>query len=301
MNKLKEKNSISIKKKYEPGLSLIMATIGRTNELNNFFESINNLPDIPLEVIVIDQNYDNRLNNIIAAAQENGFQVNHIKTNSVGLSAARNIGLLKAKYEIIGFPDDDCWYESNCCELVYAAFAADKELDGLVARWADRHKDDFNPRTLSFGEQRRFMGTPIASICIFLRTSCITSIDGFDNNFGIGAWFGSSEETDLILRLLSSGHRIEYKPNIIVRHIWTGAAIDVTCNINEIYRRTQARARGTGAIYAKHRVPAWTAIKGIIAPAIRSIISSKGKRGFLYYSALLIGRIEGYIKWKIKH
>jgi glycosyltransferase involved in cell wall biosynthesis len=119
----------------EPGLSLVLATLGRTDEVARYFESILCSCSLSIEVILVDQNEDDRLANIVKVGIASGLDIRHLRiAPRRGLSLARNEGLKVARYAIVGFPDDDCWYEQDVCYHVIRSFENDPQLDGLVAR-----------------------------------------------------------------------------------------------------------------------------------------------------------------------
>lgn len=283
----------------ELGLSLILATLGRTIEISRFFDSISDSSSSPIEVILVDQNDDERLADIVEAGIALGLDIRHLRiAPRKGLSLARNEGLKIARYAIVGFPDDDCWYEEGVCEQVIRCFTANPSHDGIVARWLDRHTDHQQPQTLNPVQQRRFAGVPIASICLFLRSEYVIDLGGFDERLGVGSWTGSSEETDLVLRLLGAQARLEFQPDILVRHHWAGTSIPVSGNFVAILRGAMSRARGTGAMYAKHALDGVVVLRGLLAPFGRMLGMQGGRRGFAYWLGTGIGRWQGFAHWK---
>jgi hypothetical protein len=283
----------------EPGLSLVLATLGRTIEIARYFDSISGSSSSPIEVILVDQNEDERLADIVRMGIASGLDVRHLRiAPRKGLSLARNEGLRMARYAMVGFPDDDCWYEEGVCENVIRSFAIDPRLDGIVARWLDRHAVNKQQQILNPTQQRRFCGVPIASICLFLRTERVINLGCFDERLGVGTWSGSSEETDLVLRLMMENARLEFRPDMLVRHHWPGTSIPVTGNFVPILRGSISRARGTGAMYAKHDLDSVVVLRGLMAPFGRMLGMKGGLRGFAYWLGTGIGRWQGYSYWK---
>jgi Glycosyltransferases, probably involved in cell wall biogenesis len=92
--------------------SLIMATYGRSNEIENFLISLKNQTYKNFELIVIDQNDDDKAYKIIKKFQ-NDINIIYLKVSFKGLSKARNYGLNYASGQIIAFPDDDCEYPND--------------------------------------------------------------------------------------------------------------------------------------------------------------------------------------------
>lgn len=282
-----------------PGLSLVLATLGRSSEIARFLASLGDSRQLPMEVILVDQNADDRLVGIVQEGIAAGLAIRHLRiAPRKGLSLARNAGLSVARYAIVGFPDDDCWYEEGVCRGVIECFERNAGLDGLVGRWLDRHDAHAQPMALDPLEQRKFAGIPIASICLFLRTEAVIRLGGFDESLGVGTWAASSEETDLIFRFLAARCRLEFQPAIQVRHHWPGTAIPVTGNFPAVLRGAMARARGTGAMYARHDLAAPVVLRGLAAPFAKMLGLNGGLRGFAYWLGTGIGRWQGFLRWQ---
>lgn len=286
----------------ELGLSLVLATLGRVEEISRFFQSAKIPTSVPVEIIVVDQNNDDRLAALIEEGRRSGLTIIHIRiAPRRGLSLARNIGLSAARYSIVGFPDDDCWYEPSVCQRVIDRFRATPDIDGLVARWIERHDTQGHAAHLNPALQRKFSGIPIASICLFFRIEAVQAAGAFDEKLGVGTWFGSSEETDLVFQMLGAGRKFEFDPNIVVHHFWSGAAIPVSGTANAVLRNAMSRARGTGAIYAKHRLSNTVILRGLLAPLTKVFDFRYGLRGVAYWLGTSIGRWQGFIRWYSLH
>lgn len=63
--------------------------------------------------------------------------IKYIHSNIKGLSHARNIGLQKVTGDIVGFPDDDCWYDDTTLELVEKTFRK-QDYDGITGTPIDK-------------------------------------------------------------------------------------------------------------------------------------------------------------------
>lgn len=88
-----------------------LPTVDRTTELDRLFAAF--AAQTFHEVIVVDQNTDDRPAN---------------------LSSARNVGIGGAEGEWIGFPDDDCWYGELLPEKTQAALRVQRSRCGRVGR-----------------------------------------------------------------------------------------------------------------------------------------------------------------------
>ncbi len=280
-------------------ISLVLATIGRTAELEVCLKSLAAQTDHAFEVLVVDQNCDDRLLPVVEAARESGLTVNHLRLDHPGLSRARNLGLVHAIGEVIGFPDDDCWYEPDAVAAVRRAFAAEDGLQGAVGCWVEQSnaRGPLAPTgSLRNKDWRNFRGGDASSISLFLRKELIDQLGGFDPRFGVGHWYGAAEETDLILRALARGARLIHCPSARVHHHYSTTAQGSSASVCAAVRR---RARGTGGLYAKHELQPWTVLRGLAAPVVIPFIT-------LRWPALVrgvfvsLGRLEGFLRWTLQ-
>jgi GT2 family glycosyltransferase len=281
-----------------PKISLVLATIGRTSELAKCLQSLAAQTDTGFEVLVVDQNSDDRLVPLIANAKGLGANVQHLRLNIPSLSGARNLGISKCSGEIIGFPDDDCWYEPEVVATLRRRFAEDEHLGGMVACWVEQtaaRRDPPNSGLLSLHAWRTFRGGDASSISLFFRRSVFDELHGFDERLGLGKWFGAGEETELLLRVLESGHNVAYCSEARVRHHFGGSG---TGAMRAKYRAARSRARGTGAIYAKHRLGNWVVLRGLLGPLVKPILTLQSLERIVLGQATFIGRLEGMLRWR---
>jgi glycosyltransferase involved in cell wall biosynthesis len=89
-----------------------------------------------MEVIVVDQNLDDRLVPIIESAR-NKLEINHIRMDPCGVSAARNAGFRAASGTLVSFPDDDCWYPPTLVADVETWFKEHPDYNVLAVACLD--------------------------------------------------------------------------------------------------------------------------------------------------------------------
>lgn len=279
-------------------VSLVLATVGRTTELARCLQSFAYQTDRSFEVVVVDQNPDDRLVPLINRAIGLGLTVQHLRLPSPSLSTARNLGISKANGGIIGFPDDDCWYEPDLIAVVRGRFSEDSTLGGIVARWVEQAAARHDPAKdgpLSLRSWRSFRGGDASSITLFFRRSTFTQLQGFDERFGLGQWFGAGEETELLLRALEKGFDLAYCNAAKVHHHF-GTPLSGAILVR--HRAARTRARGTGAIYAKHRLSLWVVLRGLLAPLVNPILTMQNLENIIMGHATFIGRLEGMLAWR---
>lgn len=276
-----------------PALSLIVATVNRTEELFQLFESLAVQTCQDFEVIVVDQNTDDRILPYLEIAMAMGLNLTHLKNYPANLSLARNIGLNAATADLIGFPDDDCWYEPDLLEQVVKRFSAEDAPAGVGVRWLEEGDPPISATRLTWERSKVFRDIPVTSFTLFFHKKLFDQIGDFDARLGIGLWFGSAEETDLVLRALYAGALLAYEPSAVVHHPVRKPVIDRHALIAARYR-----ARGTGALWAKHDLPKWVILRGLVAPVLRPLLQGSIGAELAHGYAEMLGRLDGLLGWR---
>lgn len=280
-----------------PDISLVLATVGRTTELARLFDSLAAQTFTNFEVIVVDQNADDRLLPHLERARYLGLAVKHLRHNPPNLAAARNVGIETARGAWIAFPDDDCWYDAKVLERVAARFASPEKPAGVVVRWVEQAEQPMVATTLSWEKASAFRDVPVSSITLFCDREVFKQIGGFDARLGVGQFFGAGEETDFVLRALRSGVKMIYDPLAEVHHAVNPQKPDPTPQACLAVRH---RARGTGALYAKHQLPVWVIARGLVAPVLRPLAKGAFGAELKHGVAVVLGRIDGMRRWDRK-
>lgn len=273
--------------------SLVLATVGRVEELKRFLESVGAQRDAAFELIVSDQNLDDRL---VPLLESYGtvFPIKHLRSER-GLSRARNAGLRHITGDVIAFPDDDCWYHEGLLRSVAHFLQEHPECDGLSVLPVDAHGEPLRRKwDCSSGLiTRENAWSRAVSITMFLRRRVIESVGEFDESLGVGSngpW-QSGEETDYILRGIEREFRFYFEPSIHVCHPRRREAFGAAARAEE-YKNSC----GMGRVLRKHGCQILpTAWKYIVRPAGGVLISAlTGQREkSLFYGAVVRGRLRG--------
>lgn len=230
-----------------PRFSLIVPTIARTAELRRLLESLAQQAFSDYEVILVDQNCDDRLHEVL---NEFVDRVPILRVSSPkGVSRARNNGFQKASGEIIAFPDDDCWYSPGLLKnidqwfrdhpkyAIFAVGAVDEEGVPSGNRWL-QDSCDLHPINI-------FRTTFCSSL--FLRKEALRSAS-FDEGIGPGSstMFACGDETDLILSIMGSGFRGRFDRTWHIGHprrdmlsdgVSKGRAVSYGCGMGRVSRK----------------------------------------------------------------
>ena len=200
-----------------PKFSLVLATVGRKDAVSIFLKSIasQSYAIDSIEIVLVDQNTDNSLDEIVFDYKKS-LNINHVKSNTLGLSHNRNIGLELCSGEIICFPDDDCEYPSDILQNVEEIFSSGRVDIALGRIWDNK---------LAIPAIRLWPKMPVelnnfnfyrltSSITLFTRNKSLR----FDERFGLGSMYGSNEDVIYVYKHLLNGYIGLYDPKIVVYH-----------------------------------------------------------------------------------
>jgi len=272
-------------------ISLIVSTKGRVAEIGALFDSLLAEPGTEFEVILVDQNGDDRLA-ALAAEYAPRLALRHLRSERAHANAGRNLGLRHARGDLVGFPDDDCVFPAGALAQVRRAFDADAKLAVLTGPAAAPEgglgSGRWNPEAgaITLGN----VWTSVIEFNLWLRRDVALSLGGFDENMGPGARFGSAEGNDLVCRALAAGLVARYDPGLRIVHPDKRLT-------PEAVARAGRYGLGLGFALRRHRVPAATWMPFLYRPLGGAGVSLL--RGRLlharYYLATLRGRLEGFI------
>jgi glycosyltransferase involved in cell wall biosynthesis len=276
-------------------ISLVVATRGRTTELTKLLDSLTGQDCPGFEVIIVDQNSDNRLEHL-----SNGnwpFRLRRIHTpNARGLSRARNVGWKVADGELVIFPDDDCWYPSWLLSRGVQLISA-SQADVLTGRAADEAGRDINGRYSSVPHTINRSNVWISGIewVMLFKKAALLALDGFDEEIGVGAptpW-QACEGQDILLRALDKGFICRFDPAFFGHHL----EFDQLPS-KSMQAKGRAYGRGLGHVLRVHHYGYLSAAWWISRPVARSLLSmAKGHfQECCYFLNVSLGRLEGYME-----
>lgn len=274
-------------------VSLIMPTINVTDELDLFLKSLSEQTYKDFELIAIDQNAGSEVFEIIKKYEDN-FEIKYMRSEQSGLSLNRNKGLIMMDGDIVGFPDDDCEYEKDTLEKVVNFFKENSDKRIYSCRTLERGKDYGTGIMLENDDELKIdnIDMTVKSITFFVNYS-LEDIALFDENLGVGAYFGSGEETDYVLTLLHKGFKGNYFANDIIYHPAKKGNYD---DLERAYKY----ALGYGALVKKevkcrknflYIFKYWKKIFRNIG----GMIVTKNRK---YHRIVLKGRLRGYFRYK---
>lgn len=257
---------------------------------------------VKIRIFFVDQNRDNRNSGLVDKWGKH-FDIVSISDLGVGLSRARNVGL-SALYssdfsfdDVVLFPDDDCSFCENFFSVA-SLHLSDMSLDGVYYRVFDI--EDFDSE-LSYTAKLNIDSLSLVSV--FASVTSINFIHKlsdrfmFDEDFGLGAEFNSSEEILYVSHLLRKGLRFKFLDDVKIFH----PRLDASGSIEGLYKKIWFNSVGHGALAGKlwklgsPRASLYLLLIGPIGRILASSLVFDGrgaKIGFIYF----IRRWYGFLK-----
>jgi len=171
----------------------------------------------PQKVILINQNeVPIKLSEDISSNPL--FEIQTTDTRSV--SSARNSLKIPEGIEWIVFCDDDGYPCPEYIEkLNHIIRKNDLEiLAGSIVR--DDNRDYYSLRHKKGGSLKFFRNTKnLMGSNFIIKAKVFDDLGRFDEDFGAGSYWGSSEETDFCWKAYFAGKKIEFFPELIVYHV----------------------------------------------------------------------------------
>ncbi len=233
--------------------SLVLGTVERTHDLGRFLASLDAQSHRDFQLIIVDQNKDERLKPLLAPYAKR-FPVLHLKSEP-GLTRAKNLGLKHVTGDVVGFPDDNCRFPPDLLDRVAQFFAEHPEADGLTGRSADDDGLDSNGTfDRKAGPVDKFnVWNRSTAYTIFLRRGVVQGV-WYDEEMGPGAGtvWGAGDDHDYLLKVLSRGASVFYDPSVVVVH-----PIPVTRLDEAAMHRAYTYDCGAGRAIRRHGFPWW--------------------------------------------
>lgn len=275
----------------DPLLSLVIATLGEAQTLAGCLASLAEQREAPpFEVIVVDQNGDDRLDAMVQG-YSGRLDITHERVAFRAASRARNHGARLARGRWLGFPDDDCRLLPDALQQV-ARSTAEPGVRVVTGQTIDH---DGRPNVLRWAaEPVRFtrwtMFGCLTEATLFVDRDAFLAAGGFDERFGPGGRYPAAEGIELMNRLfrrLGTGQAL-YNPAIRMRHPtkippWNRWAV----------HRLRSYAVGDGALIAKNPEPhiLYWGVRTIGASVLQAL-ACDGWRS-IAFAARLLGLFRG--------
>jgi glycosyltransferase involved in cell wall biosynthesis len=270
--------------------SLIVATVNRVVELERLLVSLEAQTSQDFEVIVVDQNTDDRV--ACQVSRYPALKIRHLRSDR-GVGRARNAGLRAATGSIIAFPDDDCWYPPTLLAAVAEWMTANPGLEGLFTAMRDVDNQPVGPHSPTSPRAVTKANLWTTTICVtaFLRRRVTDAVGFFQEDIGVGAStpYQSGEESDYFLRALALGFAMRYEPSLTVHHPHLHS-------LERLRRTAYSYSLGCGYVLRLHGY-SWIEFGGFLVRSLGGALVSlaKANPGMAgYYITRATGQCRGY-------
>lgn len=206
-------------------------------------------------------------------------------SNMVGLSKARNIGLNylykhNIDYKYIMFPDDDSIFD----ESFFINFATYIRGNTLIAVKASQDRQSYfikmpNKQLASFKDYKYAI-----SVNMIVRKKCILEVGGFDEELGVGAYYGAGEDNDFFIRC----NNIE--SFTFCNNIWNYHPLqkeNISLPLEKLISRYKSYGRGVISMLVKHHMynaAITTIIRGYLGSLI-NLFHLRPQMSYVYFVA----------------
>lgn len=209
-------------------ISLIGTTLGgRDFEVERLFKSLEGTRHF-VELVFVDQSGENNVFLLVQKYQST-VAINYIKSEKVSLSKARNLALKQSTGDVIGFCDDDAFYDYESLlklseiEITQNALVSVPVIDKSSGEMYGGRTFPEKCKNISFLEIIRYSLSVGTFILLFEKNENVI----FDERLGAGTRLGGSEETELFFRLKSNNFVAKFNASLFVYHD-NDASIDIS-------------------------------------------------------------------------
>jgi GT2 family glycosyltransferase len=211
-----------------PMVSVVVLTRNRVASLERTLNALADLDYPNFETIVVDNDSSDGTRELIQKYKQ---VVYLFAPSEFGIGHCRQLGVQNAKGEIIAFCDDDCVPVPHWLNSITRRLMAEPDIGALAGqvinvgfpkenRYAEmmRHKGRSklgkNGRLIFVEDtgQAEFFG----NMNLAMRKDVMNQVGGYDT------FFNTMEEIDLELRIRKLGYRVEFEPEALLEHHYTG-------------------------------------------------------------------------------
>ena len=208
-------------------ISIIICTYNRSILLEKCIESLLSQLIAVIEIIIIDNNSTDKTAEITKEYTSIYPNIWYVFESKVGLSHARNRGIIEAKSDWILYLDDDAVaFPDLVKRALYLVGRGDFDcVGGMYYGYYNVVKPKWIPN--DFGSKQLFSTRisqcnytiPCGGIVMY-KKSMLESLNGFSPIFGMEGdkkWLG--EETELQFRAENKGYKLGFDPDLKIHHL----------------------------------------------------------------------------------
>lgn len=252
----------------------------------------------PFKVYLIDQNDPELLlpDDIISSEL-----FHRVPSDKKSVSAARNSLIIPDNIDWVFFCDDDGYPCEDYSEKLEILINNHPELEifaGSIIR--EDNNEFYTLRHKKGGSMKYFRYTKnLMGSNFVIKAGRFMKLGKFDKHFGVGSYWGSSEETDFCWKAYFSGVKMEYFPELKVYHV-----PPFNLSVKKGFKKAFGYGVGKGALVYKWLIQKrkykviYELIEMLIVPFIQSIraIFILKPQLILTNFAAVSGRVYGFLK-----
>lgn len=211
-----------------PRVSFIVCTRDRLAVLQACIDSIRAAcrahPAFAAELVVVDNgSRDGTADYLSATAATSDVALTAISEPRLGLAAARNAGLARARGRVLVFVDDDCRLDRNYLADLERHYASGEKwlIRGGRVEIGDARDLPFTIKRCDKREGLTHAVHPggfVLGCNMTMHREVAARIGPFDERFGAGGALRSAEDTDYLVRAMLAGMAVEYVPDMTIFH-----------------------------------------------------------------------------------
>jgi GT2 family glycosyltransferase len=220
--------------------AVIVCTIGREQPLVRLLESLIGMRGVEFETVLVDNRPSLPGTRAVVERYASRMNIRYVAEPEVGLSAARNAGILAATASLLAFVDDDVVADEQWLARLLEPFDDDavQAATGLVlplslASPVQKRFEQYagfgrgvSPMLYDMGEHRaddRFLYPYFGGVfgsgnSMAFRRSALLEIGCFERAFGAGTPTGGAEDMVALTDIVLAGGRVAYQPAAIAWH-----------------------------------------------------------------------------------
>ena len=205
-----------------------------------------------VDLIVVDQSDDHETERELLRV--NDPRVRYIRTETRGVTGARNLGMSLSRCDVVAFTDDDCRVRSDWVRRTIDVLAADRDVAVVCGRVVVRdeykrlgYAEAFEPQERVWQGRYPPLGRDWGITAnLSVRLSILGRVGLFDPMLGAGAPLRSGGEPDFLFRVLRAGFKVVNACEVVVDHLGVRSRGEETRELIMGY------AAGTAAAIYKH-------------------------------------------------
>tara|TARA_B110000503_G_C7163470_1_gene420783 strand:- start:2670 stop:3521 length:852 start_codon:yes stop_codon:yes gene_type:complete len=278
------------------GISFICAVYGieKFGYIEKLIKSIILEKEIEKQLIIVDQNEGSELKEFLEFNFKSikNFRLCYLRSEK-GLSRARNKGIEVAENNILCFPDDDCEYPNGMLKKINNFFINNSKYQVLISEVRETNKKYKLAFTGATGH-KELKSNDVFNSCCSISIFHLNYFNiRFDEDFGLGAKYGSCEDYDYIISLIKQNAKVFFSDDYYVLH-----PDNLSLKINSLGKKIKKNSIGHGVYFRKHFDVLWkSAIYKIFGQLIMSVLFIFNYNKSKNYLTSFKSRLKGFINY----